>query len=398
MDGFFPRSKVQSKQPVSKIPKCGLCKLNKGCISPRIPHTGKGLKKILIIAEAPGEKEDRRNTQLIGEAGQLLRKLLKKAGINLDRDCWKTNACICRPPKNRTPTDKELEACRPHLIRTIEKTKPNVIIPLGKSAIDTLISPIWGESVEGLARWVGQQIPCQTLNAWICPTYHPSYLLRAKNKVAEVITFRHLKRAFKHKRRPWKKKPNFEKNVIIETKPESVYKWLLQDVHVYPFIVFDYETNMLKPDSSKAEIVSCSVSFDGRRAMAYPWHGKAIDATRALLQNPARKIAANIKFEDRWTRRVLGIKIHGWYWDTVLAAHILNFQPKASGTKFQAFVQLGLPIYDSKLENYLKASSPNTPNRIREIGLEDLLLYNGLDSLVEHKIATKQLKEVGLIE
>lgn len=397
MDGFFPRSKVVSKKPPSKIAKCGACKLNKTCLSPRMPHSGEGQRKVLIVAEAPGADEDKRNTQLIGEAGQKLRSMLRKIGVRLDRDCWKTNACICRPPKNRTPTDKELEACRPFLIKTIEEVKPNVIILLGGVAVDTLLGAIWGEATESLARWVGEQIPCRTLNAWICPTYHPSYLLRAKNPAAERLTLKHLKRAFSHKRRPYKKVIDLRKRVILERNPKHVAKWLLRDAHCGHFMTFDYETNMLKPDSDKAEIVTCSVTFDGMKVMAFPWLGEARDAMLQMLQSKWKKVAANIKFEDRWTREVEETKVKMWYWDTVLAAHQFNYQPGASGTKFQAFVKLGLPIYDTKLENMLKAKSSNEPNRIREVDLDDVLMYNGLDSLVEHRVAIKQLEQFGLL-
>ena len=36
--------------------------------------TGKGRKKILIVAEAPGKQEDRDNIQLVGKVGKYLRK------------------------------------------------------------------------------------------------------------------------------------------------------------------------------------------------------------------------------------------------------------------------------------------------------------------------------------
>ena len=87
--GFFSISKLQNKQPESHITKCGLCGLYKNCISPKMPPTGKGRKKILIVAEAPGEEEDKRNTQLIGRAGKYTRRVLKTLNIDLDIDCRK---------------------------------------------------------------------------------------------------------------------------------------------------------------------------------------------------------------------------------------------------------------------------------------------------------------------
>ena len=82
-----------------------------------MPVTGEGRLKILILAEAPGEQEDAQNTQLIGPAGQVLRKTLAGFGVDLDRDCRKTNAVRCRPPGNRRPTGRR----SPPVLRTYGK-------------------------------------------------------------------------------------------------------------------------------------------------------------------------------------------------------------------------------------------------------------------------------------
>ena len=114
---------------------CYSCGLYKNCITPKMQPTGKGEKKILVIAEAPGKMEDLHGTQLIGQAGQTLRRYLKKYGVDLDRDCWKTNVIICRPANNKTPTSKQINCCRPNLIKTIEELKPEKILLLGSIAL-----------------------------------------------------------------------------------------------------------------------------------------------------------------------------------------------------------------------------------------------------------------------
>ena len=86
MRGFFSASKIQSRQKTGYLPHCGLCGLYRHCKSPKMPPTGKGRKKILVVAEAPGENADRLNTQLIGRAGKLLRRFLKSMNIDLDID------------------------------------------------------------------------------------------------------------------------------------------------------------------------------------------------------------------------------------------------------------------------------------------------------------------------
>ena len=90
-----------------------------------MPPTGKGTKKILFIAEVPGKKEDERSIQLIGKTGQKLRRILKslKPSIDLDTHCRKINAVNCRTIEkdgnNRTPTDDEINYCRPNVIKEI---------------------------------------------------------------------------------------------------------------------------------------------------------------------------------------------------------------------------------------------------------------------------------------
>jgi hypothetical protein len=162
-------------------------------------------------------------------------------------------------------------------------------------------------------------------------------------------------------------------------------------------VAFDYETDRLKPDHPDARVVSCSVS-DGETTIAYPWHGEAIEATKKLLQAPCGKIASNAKFEDRWTKRALGIRVRNWFWDTMQAAHVLDCRPGVTGLKFQAFALLGQEPYDSQVAPYLKSAKEgaNEVNRIRDVGLSKLLLYNGLDSLLEFRVAQIQTSEMGV--
>src|SRR5688572_528647 len=82
------------------IPKCGACGLLKGCKSPKMPVSGKGAKGILIIGEAPGRDEDIQGRPFVGATGEKLETTLRKLGVEMRRDCWLTNALICRPKAN----------------------------------------------------------------------------------------------------------------------------------------------------------------------------------------------------------------------------------------------------------------------------------------------------------
>lgn len=396
--GFLSESSLlQSKAPPSLVPRCGACGLFKGCRSPKMPFDGKGKRKILIVGEAPGSEEDREGKPLVGPTGKMLESYLAEFGVEMRRDCWLTNSAICHPPGNRYP-DKTVDYCRPTVIRTIEKLQPEVIILLGGKAIQSVIGWLWGGEIGPVSRWVGWQIPSQQLNAWVCPTWHPAYLLREKNEktrgVTELLLKEHLEAACSLKGRPWREVPDYRSCIQIEMNPEQVAKLIRtisrDDVREW---AFDFETDRLKPDHPASQIVCCAIS-DGLITLAYPWHGTAIEATRLFLESNIPKIGYNLKFEDRWCRKIFSCGVNNWVWDGMLAAHTLDNRPGITSLKFQAFVRLGVPAYNEHIRPFLEAKGVNEVNRIREVDLQDLLTYNALDALLEWKVAEHQRKEM----
>ena len=132
--GFFPESAIASKPRVKKFAQCGACGLYKDCLSPKMPVSGSGDLKILMVGEAPGRQEDKRGEAFVGKAGQELLGMCSSVGFRL-RHCWLTNSLICRPENNATPTSDQIKYCRPNLMKTIKELNPDVIVPLGATAI-----------------------------------------------------------------------------------------------------------------------------------------------------------------------------------------------------------------------------------------------------------------------
>jgi uracil-DNA glycosylase family 4 len=358
--------------------------------------TGKGRKGVLIVAEAPDETEDERGVQLVGKSGQLLRGVLEQFGADLDKDCWKTNAVICHPPENEA-TDLHVEACRPNLDRAIAELRPEVIVLLGEKSVKSLIGPMWRKSdLGGIGRWAGWRIPSQRLHAWICPTWHPAYLLRQGDPVLELWFRRHLEGAFELLDYPWIDSAGLLDQVEVIHSPGKAAAELRGMLDQGGVFSFDFETNMLKPDHPDARIFSCSVCWEGRRTIAYPMQGEAEEATREFLRSDVPKRGWNIKFEDRWARRIFGRWVRGWEWDGMQAAHILDNRPGITGLKFQAFVRLGIEPYDGFVGGFLKADGSNVPNRIGQAELDDVLRYNGVDSLVTMMLSKIQRTEMGI--
>ena len=367
-----------------------------------MPVTGDGRKGVLVVAEAPGGDEDDQNTQLIGRAGQTLRSALSRIGVDLDRDCWKTNSIICRPTtdtgSNRTPTDDEIDHCRPNLLNSIRDLDPRVVVVLGASAVQSALALHWSRSFGPLTQWVGWRIPMQKGNRWICPTFHPSYVMRTENqKEGPVVSLwfqRHLQAAFELKGRPWDtiKPPSLD---VVRTTMDCgvVGRFVDAAISDRSPIAFDFETNCLKPDSSLAEIVCCSICSGGRATICYPWTGDTARITKKILESNVPKIGSNIKFEHRWAAR-FGIGVKNWVWDTVLSAHHLDNRSGITSVKFQAFVRLGQELWDSSVATHLESTDAQGFNKIREVDLNDIMLYCGIDSLMEWHVASRQKFEM----
>jgi len=141
--GFFSAAPITKPRTRSLVPACGACGLCSGCESPKMSITGDGDRRVLIIAEAPGKQEDAEGTQLVGTVGRYLRGVLDSLDVDLDIDCWKTNAICCRPSRNRKPTKAEIEYCRPNILAAIRELKPEVIILLGGSAVSSVVGHFW---------------------------------------------------------------------------------------------------------------------------------------------------------------------------------------------------------------------------------------------------------------
>ncbi len=398
MNGFFSVSESPRRSLPILVPACGACGLLKKCQSPKMVTDGEGRKRILIVGESPGLDEDREGKPFIGKSGRFLRDKLSGLGIDLRKDCWITNAIICHPERNELP-DKSIDHCRPNLLNTIKELKPEKIILLGGPAVKSLIGWLWKEDVGGIGRWVGWKIPCQRLNCWIAPTWHPAFILRSEGKaesqVAELLMERHLSEAIKLKGRPWDVVPDYKKQVQCIYSAENAANWIKTTFSRGVPVAWDIETHGLKPENDM-EIYSCSLS-DGMETISFPWQGEVIQAMKEWLQSDVPKIGFNCKFEDRWSRRILKVNVRNWIWDGMLAAHLLDNRPAVTGLKFNAFIHLGQESYNDTVAPFLKSSGgSNTRNRIKEADLGQVLVYGGLDALLEYKVAMIQAKQMGV--
>lgn len=393
---------VRKSQP-TLVPWCDKCGLRNHCRSPLMPVDGKGKKKILLLGEAPGKDEDKEGRPFVGASGQELEKFLGRAGIDMREDCWITNSIICRSHtkdgKNRNPTPKEIDYCRPNVIQTVQELKPHVIVPLGKWAVRSLIGWLWKDDPGEGYRWVGWQIPSQRLNAWICPNFHPAHLLYEKHReVIDMYFLKYLRGAcdlWEH--RPWKKVPDYRARLRLVYDPAEAAEELLGLIKGGRPLAFDFETDRLKPYHPNSSIVCCSVS-DGKISLSFPWVGEAVRAMKEFFRSPAVKWGWNAKFEDTWVRALFGQGVRGWDSDGMLNTHVLDNRQGICSIKFQAFTSIGVDSWDDLVKPFLRADGSNVPNRIREFidlyGMGSLLEYNAFDSLYEWLVIDMQNESI----
>jgi uracil-DNA glycosylase family 4 len=142
------------------------------------------------VGEAPGADEDRRGEPFVGAAGQLLDRMIEAMGWTRDT-VYIANVLKCRPPGNRDPQPDEVAACEPFLKKQIELVKPEIIVGLGKFAVQTLL-----QSKAPITKVRGSWYRYQGIK--LMPTFHPAYLLR--NPADKKLVWEDIKKVIKELR------------------------------------------------------------------------------------------------------------------------------------------------------------------------------------------------------
>ena len=161
---------LESLDAVSKaIATCTRCPLYSTAKNP-VPGEGNPTAEFMLVGEAPGATEDETGRPFVGQAGQLLEKILAAIKFNRE-DVFIVNVLKHRPPGNRNPRPEEVSACSPYLIRQIELIRPKVLVALGTFAAQTLLDTKLsiGKLRGQIHRYYG--VP-------LIVTYHPAALLR----------------------------------------------------------------------------------------------------------------------------------------------------------------------------------------------------------------------------
>jgi uracil-DNA glycosylase family 4 len=399
--------------------ECKVCPLNglhAQLCHPKMPATGAKEPLIYMLGEAPGENEDKHGVPFVGRAGQVLRFRIPDDWNNVLR--W-SNVIRCRPPDNRDPTKVEIECCRPYHVRDIETTMPVAIFGFGNVPL------MWALGQTGITRWCGRRIPIKIgdHSCWFFPMVHPSYVMRTRkfeprttDQYGSQVEFAFaldLQRAFD----------------AIETLPKPIVHtrdmalkdctWVtgaadtdigrvmsfLRDAGECAVVGFDYETNVTRPYTDDAKILTVAIATD-HEAFAFPlfhkqakWNDEERDAImhglrRFLYRGRCRKIAHHLAFEMEWSAYFFGDKcLHESKWgDTLTQAYTLDERQNMLSLDILCLQYFGLN---------LKAIANVDPARLDDTDIELVLQYNALDAKYHRLLYIEQkqrLQDEGLME
>lgn len=388
--GFFTTDTLRR----GNLPDCGACGLYRDCNSPKMEVHGHGSGEILVIGREPGRDGDRVGRPFMGPEGKYVRGVFKAAGLGLD-NCWLLNAIVCHPADD-VVLPLHLGSCRPTVSRAIRKLKPRVIITLGEEALEAVMPETYRKFGGPISKWRGHHIPCGSLGAWVCPLIDPREVLSAKkgNPILDLLFRQDLVAALDCHGKDRPRQLCLDVDVILD--PVEAKRRLERLSTQSGTLAWDYETTCLKPETLGADILSCAFCLDGHDTWAcmmppdlYPSLSKVLKSRRL------KKVASNMKFEDRWTRCKLGHGVTAWKWDTMLAAHVIDNRPAISSVKFQALILLGAEPWDGEVSPFMKATGEDQLNRMKFAPKRAMLQYNGVDALVEFLVMEKQMEILG---
>ena len=158
------------KKLINSIQNCNLKRNSKNLIL----GDGNIDSPIMIIGEAPSIEEETVNKPFQGNAGRLLEKML--SAINIKKQfvycCYAINF---RPPEDRKPTSQEIKRYSVFLKEHISIIDPKIIIILGNTAMEAVIS-----SREKITNERGKwkEIIIKNKLYPLMITFNPSYLIR----------------------------------------------------------------------------------------------------------------------------------------------------------------------------------------------------------------------------
>lgn len=288
---------------------CDACPLNGNKPCPPKLHSN---PRLTVVAEAPGENEEREGEPLIGASGYMLGQALKTYGVNLHTEVFKTNALLCRPSRRLKTKEWQaaIAACRPRLERELSAQPRDTVLALGARALQSLTGKA------AITEWMGAPIESTTfdhIQYKVLATIHPAAAMR---KPAEIPVFRiHVGRALylSDGTLPDWVWPSMEFGPDTAGTAPALRRLLAADR-----VAVDVETDGINPLVAKLTCIGVATETE---AISVPWPPlllETYDAMAELLASDVPKVMQNGQF-DSLVLAYNGLPVKAFTFDTMLA-------------------------------------------------------------------------------
>ena len=316
-----------------------------GCV---LAHTGQGFSQpvgpthspLAFIAEALGEKEVYAGHALVGPAGEMFNKALRRSGI--DRAQVRLhNVISCRPPDNKLvgmPWEVPAIAhCRQYLEPVLNEPH-KAFVALGATATRSLLD--LPKTKFKINDWHGY--PTYHNGRWIIPTFHPSHLLQGAHNLLGTMLF-DIGRALEVANGRWE--PD-EPELLVDPPLDWFMAWAAEHIatarrnpEATPWLVIDTETQQKMTgkaedeleDDEKDLIVRVNFCNNPDFGFTVPFIGPYIPTIRSLCEAPGVKVLWHERFDIPILAKA-GIKVAQPILDFMLGWHVLQSDlPKGLG-------------------------------------------------------------------
>lgn len=374
-----------------------------------IPPRGPRGARIMIVGEAPGEKEVEDRKPFAGPSGYQLGLMLKESGI-MEAECFITNFLRYRPANNNIETFitrkkkhgqvnqwEYRSGCwlsptaiehLTHLEAEIEEVSPNIIIPMGNVALWAVCGAWQISNHRGY-------IHTRPDGRKVLPTFHPAHILRFWGQ--RPITISDLRRAKREAISP--DVEAVAQNFIIRPSYEAVIETLgryslRQSTGTLPLAI-DIETR-------KGQIACIGFADSPTTAICIPFHcvesrvgywseEEEVDIVRLIVEvltHPnLQAIGQNFTYDNQYIGKEWGIIVKIAL-DTMVMQHVL-YPGLPSGSKrlgFLATMYCEQPRFWKGLGKEDSDEESKEWNE-RKSTQEDLWLYNCKDVAYDYEIA-----------
>ena len=305
---------------------------------------------IAFVAEAPGVTELKERIPLVGASGQEFNRMLLEAGINRT-ECYVGNLFDFKLPGNKVeaicggkkemPKDYPYPAIAPgnylrpryfhnleRLKAELESVRPNVVVPLGNTALWAVCKTTGIKSVRG-SLMTSSLIPGMK----VIPTFHPAAILRKWDDRLKVIT--DLMKVLAQSTFPEIRRPKRE--VWIEPVFDDLELFYEEHIRGCELLSVDIETSPARrlittmsfaPNSNLSLSVPL-VDLRQRGDYSY-WPDLETEKLvwewiRKIMEDPEipKLFQGGTQYDIPWFLKEMGIKVYGAVHDTMLLHHSL---------------------------------------------------------------------------